>query len=256
MRCLISTANSSSQPSPGRTSRSAEQWQTWRKHLKKPPREVIRGATNNWETYLMKGEWMRARAGLISPQDATTMIESAWRERQPARPNTRSAAGRQSAAGGDAHRRRSRFSGTLRRGCGWQRGCEAAISDALSRAVGRSTARRAGTRCPRRIGAARSGHAGPARDQTIARRTCPRRAPRIAPTSWVARDRNGRENPTKSAWRTGRGFHNSVSRLGIQRCGSVGRLRGVDRGTSGGLERGQFPKRGSVSARPRPTAAL
>ena len=52
----------------------------------------------------------------------------------------------------------------------------------------------------------------------------------------------------KSAWRTGRGFHNSVSRLGIQRFGSVWRLRGVDRGTSGGLERGQFPKRGSISA--------
>jgi len=39
------------------------QWDAWRERLKKPTRELVRGSTNNWETYVMKGDWMRAKAG-------------------------------------------------------------------------------------------------------------------------------------------------------------------------------------------------
>jgi hypothetical protein len=62
-----------------------EQWEAWRERLKKPVQEVVRGNTNNWETYVMKGEWMRAGAGLVSREGATAIIEAAWRERHRAR---------------------------------------------------------------------------------------------------------------------------------------------------------------------------
>jgi len=56
---------------------------TWRERLKTPRRAIqAENATNNWETYVMKGEWMRALAGLAERADATAAIEEAWVSRQ------------------------------------------------------------------------------------------------------------------------------------------------------------------------------
>jgi hypothetical protein len=50
------------------------------------PRERITGTNfNNWETYPMKGEWMRVLAGLAPREAAIDYIETAWRERQQKR---------------------------------------------------------------------------------------------------------------------------------------------------------------------------
>lgn len=55
----------------------------WRERLKKPRRDIqAENATNNWETYVMKGEWMRVLAGLADRADATAAIEEAWGSRQ------------------------------------------------------------------------------------------------------------------------------------------------------------------------------
>ncbi len=62
-----------------------EQWNKWRERMKKPLRDVVTSAVNNWETYAMKGEWARVRAGLANRVDAITAIEEDWRLRQRAR---------------------------------------------------------------------------------------------------------------------------------------------------------------------------
>src|SRR5579863_7082358 len=36
-----------------------ETWSVWRERLKNKRQNVIRGNLNNWETYAMKGEWIR-----------------------------------------------------------------------------------------------------------------------------------------------------------------------------------------------------
>ncbi len=55
----------------------------WRERLKTPRRAIqAENATNNWETYVMKGEWMRVLAGLAGRADATAAIEEAWVSRQ------------------------------------------------------------------------------------------------------------------------------------------------------------------------------
>jgi hypothetical protein len=54
----------------------------WRERMRKPGREVIRGSLNNWETYFMKGEWLRAVAGLADRPGAVETIENAWKSRQ------------------------------------------------------------------------------------------------------------------------------------------------------------------------------
>lgn len=55
----------------------------WRERLKEPLRDIeADDATNNWETYVMKGEWLRALAGLADRAAATTAIEAAWTSRQ------------------------------------------------------------------------------------------------------------------------------------------------------------------------------
>ena len=59
-----------------------EQWNSWRERLKKPLRDVITSDANNWETYAMKGEWARARAGLANRADAISAIEEDWQTRQ------------------------------------------------------------------------------------------------------------------------------------------------------------------------------
>ncbi len=56
---------------------------TWRERLEKPRRDIQEAkAVNNWETYVMKGEWMRALAGLVDRREATAAIEEAWLSRQ------------------------------------------------------------------------------------------------------------------------------------------------------------------------------
>jgi hypothetical protein len=54
----------------------------WKGRLRKPRGDVIRGSLNNWETYVFKGEWMRAQAGLVERAAAVDFIEDAWRARQ------------------------------------------------------------------------------------------------------------------------------------------------------------------------------
>jgi hypothetical protein len=57
---------------------SKERWLVWRQRMLKPSSEVIRGSLANWQTYLMKGEWMRAQAGLVPSAEAAATIEQAW----------------------------------------------------------------------------------------------------------------------------------------------------------------------------------
>lgn len=59
---------------------------TWRDRLKTPLREIeAENSTNNWQTYVMKGEWMRWRAGLVTHEDAVAASERAWSGYQRAR---------------------------------------------------------------------------------------------------------------------------------------------------------------------------
>uniref|UniRef100_Q020H0 Uncharacterized protein n=1 Tax=Solibacter usitatus (strain Ellin6076) TaxID=234267 RepID=Q020H0_SOLUE len=60
----------------------AETLNRWRDRLKKPWREIVRGSLNNWETYKLKGEWLRAAHGLASREDAIATIEDSWKVRQ------------------------------------------------------------------------------------------------------------------------------------------------------------------------------
>src|SRR5207245_2343013 len=60
----------------------AETLSVWRKRLQRPWREIVRGSLNNWETYKMKGEWLRSISGLVSRADAIAAIEDAWTARQ------------------------------------------------------------------------------------------------------------------------------------------------------------------------------
>jgi hypothetical protein len=62
-----------------------DQWLRWQERMKTPSAKVVRGSTNNWETYVMKGDWLRFRADLISRRDAVARIERAWNERQSRR---------------------------------------------------------------------------------------------------------------------------------------------------------------------------
>ncbi|HET8550519.1 MAG TPA: hypothetical protein VFL57_21055 [Bryobacteraceae bacterium] len=59
-----------------------EQWARWRDRLTTPRAEIVGANYNNWETYAMKGEWMRAIAGLAGREAAIEGIERSWRERQ------------------------------------------------------------------------------------------------------------------------------------------------------------------------------
>lgn len=60
-------------------------WNTWRERMKKPLRDVVAPNYNNWETYVMKGEWMRVVAGLADREGAISTIEESWQSRQRAR---------------------------------------------------------------------------------------------------------------------------------------------------------------------------
>jgi hypothetical protein len=63
----------------------AQTLERWRERMRKPRAEVVRGGTNNWETYVMKGEWLRFKAGLVDRPSAVAAIEGAWEARQRAR---------------------------------------------------------------------------------------------------------------------------------------------------------------------------
>ncbi len=59
-----------------------DRWLVWRERMKKPLNQVIKGSVNNWQTYAMKGEWLRALAGLAPRDAAIATIEDHWRARQ------------------------------------------------------------------------------------------------------------------------------------------------------------------------------
>lgn len=56
--------------------------ETWRRELATTFRPA---GTNNWRTYYMKGQWMRAQAGLISLESAINDIEGDWSATQRGR---------------------------------------------------------------------------------------------------------------------------------------------------------------------------
>jgi hypothetical protein len=60
----------------------APKLQVWRTQMSASFRP---GGTNNWRTYFMKGQWLRAQAGLISVESATSEIESDWSASQRGR---------------------------------------------------------------------------------------------------------------------------------------------------------------------------
>jgi hypothetical protein len=54
---------------------------TWTGRMRTPLLEIIESIsmkTNNWRTYAMKGEWLRAKAGLVPKGDAFSFIDDAW----------------------------------------------------------------------------------------------------------------------------------------------------------------------------------
>jgi len=59
---------------------AAELWETWRERLKLPLDQVIQGPDNNWRTYAMRGEWLRASLGLADPAAATAFVTRGWRD--------------------------------------------------------------------------------------------------------------------------------------------------------------------------------
>ncbi len=63
----------------------ADQWKQWHDGLKLPLDRIIRGGQNNWQTYAMKGEWLRVKEGLADRESAVTFIEQAWRSNQSKR---------------------------------------------------------------------------------------------------------------------------------------------------------------------------
>ncbi|REK18879.1 MAG: hypothetical protein DWQ37_03485 [Planctomycetota bacterium] len=59
-------------------------WRVWRERMRTPLFEVIEGPAshiNNWRTYAMKGEWLRARAGLVARDAAAAFVADAWTRR-------------------------------------------------------------------------------------------------------------------------------------------------------------------------------
>ena len=50
----------------------------WRRRLGTPKDELVGKNTNNWRTYAMKGEWLRAELGLVDRESATAFIEQSW----------------------------------------------------------------------------------------------------------------------------------------------------------------------------------
>ncbi len=60
-----------------------ETFERWENRMKTPLSVVMAnftGRLNNWRTYAMKGEWVRARAGLVSPDPTIAFIEKGWHD--------------------------------------------------------------------------------------------------------------------------------------------------------------------------------
>jgi len=59
-----------------------EQMARWRKRMQTSLEKIINVSRstrlNNWRTYAMKGEWLRAQAGLVSREDALSFIRDSW----------------------------------------------------------------------------------------------------------------------------------------------------------------------------------
>jgi hypothetical protein len=56
----------------------AERLELWRSRMMTAKERVIRGGMNNWRTYAMKGEWLRAKLGLAAREQTESFIENAW----------------------------------------------------------------------------------------------------------------------------------------------------------------------------------
>lgn len=60
---------------------SAKVYERWEKMLEIPIEDIWRGSDislNNWRTYAMKGEWIRAKHGFIDKQKTIDFIENNW----------------------------------------------------------------------------------------------------------------------------------------------------------------------------------
>jgi hypothetical protein len=64
---------------------SAAQLQTWKTRMAKPISAVISQRTNNWRSYAMKGEWLRAKNGYVNKVTAVSWIENSWINTQRSR---------------------------------------------------------------------------------------------------------------------------------------------------------------------------
>jgi len=63
---------------------SKDTYARWHLRMETPLTSIMEnqsGRINNWRTYAMKGEWLRAKAGLVSRDSATSFIEDAWHNR-------------------------------------------------------------------------------------------------------------------------------------------------------------------------------
>ncbi|WP_111765558.1 discoidin domain-containing protein [Nakamurella deserti] len=63
----------------------AAQYDAWRTRLATPLGSILQGLSHNWRTYAMKGEWLRAKNGLVDRVLATAWIEASWLGSQRAR---------------------------------------------------------------------------------------------------------------------------------------------------------------------------
>ncbi|WP_143155925.1 hypothetical protein [Cyclobacterium lianum] len=62
---------------------SPETYESWERRMQTPLERVMQnfdGRINNWRTYAMKGEWSRAKLGLVDRDQAVEFIETAWHE--------------------------------------------------------------------------------------------------------------------------------------------------------------------------------
>src|SRR4051812_48323043 len=61
---------------------SKETLDRWRDRMRLPVEQIVRGQTNNWRAYAMRGQWMRAKLGLIERDAAYAYIEDGWKNGQ------------------------------------------------------------------------------------------------------------------------------------------------------------------------------
>ena len=55
-----------------------EKIEQWRSRMTLGVDRIIRGQTNNWRAYAMRGEWMRAKLGLVDRDAARKFVEDGW----------------------------------------------------------------------------------------------------------------------------------------------------------------------------------